>query len=327
MLWATCAGRAAATVTTALISKARGLWGTGEIIKSKPAFLSLWTDLPGTKPCCSSCPTLLAPRVVVGGGRRCLQSCWHGERTGPAAGAARRHQMAGEACGWHSCIGSAPQLLPSLVVRRSFSFPKTKQAKWSCSSSSFSHPLGLTSLGIQKQGWGTCMLTLHGAQLLPETPVPPAALPEGLGHSLGTAAPSMTRSAPGSATRSHCKFPVTKAATYPCEVTRRGVSLQQIPAPTLPASRLRHSPSTALLPAWLFSPCLALLSAVTVAAAALPKRCQNLRNSSAEDRCLDQSTYWKGVVIEYKTKWRWRNVIQHLLPGEHRSARILLKVV
>lgn len=331
MLWATRAGRAAATVTTALISKARGLWGTGKIIKSKPAFLSLRTDLPGTKPCCSTCPTLLAPRVVVGGGRRCLQSCWHGECTGPAAGAARRHQTAGEACGWHSCIDSALQLLPSLVVRRSFSFQKTKQAKWSCSSSSFSHPLGLISMGIQKQGWVTCMLTLHGAQLLPEIPVPPAAHREGLGHSLGTAAPSMTHSAPGSATRSHCKW-LTNANALPKQraTPARWQGAELACSKSLPNSPSFQAPTQ---PQHCTTTCLMLFPIPTLPVSSdsncsrSAKRCQNLRNSSAEHRCLDQSTYWKGVVIEYKTRWRRRNMIQHLLPGEHRSARILLKVV
>lgn len=132
-------------------------------------------------------------------------------------------------------------LLPSLVAQRSVPFPKTKQAKRS-SGSSFSHPLGLISMGIQEQGWVTCMLVVHGAQLFPETPVPPAAHPAGPGHSLGPTAPNTTRSAPGSATRSHYKFSVTKAVTYPCEVTRGEVSLEQILAPALPASRLRHGP-------------------------------------------------------------------------------------
>lgn len=44
-------------------------------------------------------------------------------------------------------------------------------------------------MGIQKQGWVTCMLTLHGARLLPETPVPPAAHPEGLGAQPGHRSP------------------------------------------------------------------------------------------------------------------------------------------
>lgn len=77
----------------------------------------------------STCPTLLAPRVVVGGGRRCLQSCWHGERTGPAVGATRQQKMAGEACGWHSCIDSAPQLAPFSSCTEVSPLPKDKAGK------------------------------------------------------------------------------------------------------------------------------------------------------------------------------------------------------